>query len=89
MRAQLADVRAHLGEIRVLERRAHVVRQTRDIEIVLDKYEQGFLAVVELQGRRGSHQSGLAGLLEEKARPSARPSNAPARAGCGSICWSW
>ncbi|MES3020216.1 MAG: response regulator [Pseudomonadota bacterium] len=66
VRAELADVRAQLREIRVLERRHDIVRQTREIENVLGKYERGFLAVVDLERQRGYHQSGLAGLLADK-----------------------
>ncbi len=65
-RAELAETRNKLEKIRALARVPDVERKTREIESILNRYENGFLAVIELYAALGSPRSGLEQLFSDK-----------------------
>lgn len=67
-RIQLSDIRANLREIRHLADSLDIARQTRELETVLNRYENGFLLAVDMQAAQGHFNSGLAGEMRSRAR---------------------
>ncbi|MBI2311401.1 MAG: EAL domain-containing protein [Betaproteobacteria bacterium] len=62
-----ADIRQHMAGIRDLVADPGVIDQTRTIERILDRYEAGFLKVVELYGQLGRVGAGIEGRMRRAA----------------------
>ncbi|HET6718912.1 MAG TPA: hypothetical protein VFH22_04660, partial [Rhodocyclaceae bacterium] len=64
---QLAAVREHMAAIRDLTDNTEIETETHAIEAVTRQYEAGFLRVIDLYGRLGRVDSGVAGQFRARA----------------------
>lgn len=67
LRTEMIEIRRNMEAIRGLSADAGITRQTREVEQAVNRYEAGFMRVVELYGRLGHVDSGLEGEFRAKA----------------------
>ncbi len=67
LRTNVAEVRQGMADLRELSSGSEVIQLTRSIDEAVNRYEAGFLRVVDLYGLRGHSQTGFEGKFREKA----------------------
>jgi diguanylate cyclase (GGDEF)-like protein len=68
LRTNVAEVRQGMADLRELSSEPEVIQLTRSIDQAVDRYEAGFLRIVDLYGLRGQVDAGFEGNFREKAR---------------------
>jgi diguanylate cyclase (GGDEF)-like protein len=68
LRTSVAEVRQRMADLRELSSEQEVIQLTRSIDQAVDRYEAGFLRVVDLYGLRGQVTTGFEGNFLERAR---------------------
>jgi diguanylate cyclase (GGDEF)-like protein/PAS domain S-box-containing protein len=67
LRANAADIRQYMLEVRGLDDSSEMVQRTQAIEQAVVQYESGFLKIVSLYGQLGHVSTGIQGRLRGKA----------------------